>query len=71
VACQSGTIAVTVPAVQLEQWACSDGVGIYADVELGDNHRLSVAIEKDFACLDRSDTDNQDTFPNPNLAAAC
>ena len=46
-------------------------VGVYADVALGDDQRLSVVVEKDFACLDRSDADNEDTFPNPNLAAAC
>jgi hypothetical protein len=32
---------------------------------------LSLAIEKDFACLDHNDAENEDTFPNPNLAAAC
>jgi hypothetical protein len=49
----------------------SDDVGVYADVALGGDRALSVAIEKDFACLDRSDAENEDTFPNPNLAAAC
>ena len=71
VAYQLGDIAVSVPEIQLKKWAGSEDVGVYADVELGDNHRLSVAIEKDFACLDLSDAENEDTFPNPNLAAAC
>jgi hypothetical protein len=65
-----GDITVSVPEVQLKEWAGSDNIGIYADLALGDNWALSVAIEKDFACLDRSDADNKDTFPNPSLGAA-
>jgi hypothetical protein len=60
-----------VPNAQLTYWACGEDVGVYADLTLGDGRALSVAIEKDFACLDRSDAENEDTFPNPNLAAAC
>jgi hypothetical protein len=71
VAYQSGNITVSVPDAQLKNWACSEDVGVYADVTLGDDRVLSVAIEKDFACLDRSDADNEDTFPNPILTAAC
>jgi hypothetical protein len=67
----SGDITVSLPDAQLNYWACSDEVGVYADVVLCDDRVLSVTIEKDFACLDRSDADNEDTFPNPNLAAAC
>jgi hypothetical protein len=66
---QLGNITVSVPEVQLENWARSDDVGLYANVVLSDDLALPVAIEKDFACLDRSDADNKDTFPNPNLAA--
>jgi len=68
---QSGNITVSVPEIQLKNWVGSEDVGVYADVALGDDRALSVTIEKDFACLDRSDADNEDTFPNPILAAAC
>jgi hypothetical protein len=71
VAYQFGNITVSVPEIQLSYWAGSDDVGLYADVALSDDQALSVAIEKDFACLDRSDADNEDTFPHPNLTAAC
>jgi hypothetical protein len=30
---------------------------------------LEVIIEKDFACIDRSDKDNKDSFENPNVSA--
>jgi hypothetical protein len=71
VAYQRGNITVSVPEVELKKWAGGEDVGVYADVGLGDGQGLSVAIEKDFACLDRSDAENEDTFANPNLAAAC
>ena len=32
---------------------------------------LALLIEKDFACLDRSEEDNEDTFPNPNVGITC
>ena len=70
VAYQSGNITVSVPEIQLRTWAGSDDVGLYVELPLSDGHALSVAIEKDFACLDRNDAENEDTFPNPNLAAA-
>ena len=71
VAYQLGDITVSVPEGQLKEWAGSDDIGIYADLALGDSWALSVAIEKDFACLDRSDAENKDTFPNPSLGATC
>jgi hypothetical protein len=69
VAYQLGNVTVCVPAIQLQKWAGGEEVGVYADIALGDDQRLSVAIEKDFACLDQSDADNEDTFPHPNPAA--
>jgi hypothetical protein len=46
-------------------------VGIYATVDRGENGTLNLVVEKDFACLDLSDADNLDTFPNPELGAVC
>ena len=71
VAYQLGNIAVSVPQIELERWAGGDDVGVYAEVALGGGQMLSVAIEKDFACLDLSDAENEDTFPNPQIGAVC
>jgi hypothetical protein len=71
VAYSVGKITVSAPDIQLKKWAGSDDVRFYTEVALGDDRALSVAIEKDFACLDLSAAENEDTFPNPNLAAAC
>jgi Family of unknown function (DUF7009) len=66
----SHRVAVLLPEQAARKWASTDQVGISANVDLGVRGTLSVLIEKDFACLDRSDEDNSDTFPNP-LAERC
>lgn len=63
-------ILVQVPSAVVENWASGEDIGIYVDLPLADGDRLAVTIEKDFACLDRSDEDNQDTFENP-LCKVC
>ncbi len=66
----SSTITLVVPAAEARSWAQSDAVGIYATVE-GRVGPLDLILEKDFACLDRSDANNHDTFPNPSAEAVC
>lgn len=46
-------------------------VGIYASVPVGSHESLEVIVEKDFACLDGSDEENEDTFANPYAGAMC
>jgi hypothetical protein len=64
-------IVVTLPMSEVRKWGESDQVGIYSCIALGQNRSLEIVIEKDFACLDRSDTGNLDTFPNPRSGAVC
>jgi hypothetical protein len=52
-------------------WCSTDLVGISESVSLGSLGSLDLLIEKDFACLDLSDEENQDTFANPNAGAIC
>lgn len=63
-------ITLVVPTVEARTWANSEAVGIYATVE-GQMCALELILEKDFACLDRSDADNLDTFPNPLIGTSC
>jgi hypothetical protein len=69
--CASPEIAVLLPSGEASTWRNSDQVGIYASVDLGLRGFLEVVVEKDFACLDRNDEDNFDTFPNPLAGAIC
>jgi hypothetical protein len=64
-------VSVAVPTKTATSWAETEQVGIYAVIEIGDHGSLDVAVEKDFACLDLSDAENQDTFPNPQIGAVC
>ena len=64
-------VFVILPSAELCNWISTDQVGISGDVNLGDWGVLSILLEKDFACLDRSDEDNADMFPNPLLGTEC
>jgi hypothetical protein len=62
---------VIVPKSNVLAWGTSDQVGIYHTIDLGLRGSLEVVLEKDFACLDLSDAENEDTFPNPSAGAIC
>jgi len=65
-----GKISVVLSKSGVKAWGESEQVGIYATVDVGPHGTLDILVEKDFACLDLSDTDNHDTFPNPGICAA-
>jgi hypothetical protein len=52
-------------------WGAQSEIGVYTTLDMGSAGSLEVVVEKDFACLDRSDEDNSDTFANPHLEATC
>ncbi len=64
-------ITVAIPGRQARTWAETDQIGIYATIDLGSTRSLEISVEKDFACLDLSDAENQDAFPNPQIGAVC
>jgi hypothetical protein len=58
-------VTILIPADQANAWGVTDQVGIAEDISLGALGSLALLVEKDFACLDQSEKDNEDTFPNP------
>lgn len=64
-------VVIILPREEATTWAGSNQVGIYGTVDLGPVRALDLIVEKDFACLDLSDADNLDTFPNPDAARIC
>lgn len=61
------SIRVTMPSENVVAWAKDNSaVGLYAEQAVYGGEMLQIAIEKDFACIDRDDADNVDTFDNPN-----
>jgi hypothetical protein len=64
-------VTIVLPRQQAISWAETGQIGIYSAVNLGGRGVLDVIVEKDFACLDLSDADNHDTFPNLQIEAVC
>ena|SRR5438270_8559449 len=56
---------------QARVWAGESEVGVYSNLDIGSAGWLDVIVEKDFACLDRRDEQNQDTFANPHAGGIC
>jgi hypothetical protein len=63
-------LTVVISSDGMRQWASGPDVGLYGESPTT-NGTLELAIEKDFACLDKSDLENADTFPNPNHGVVC
>ena len=61
-------VGVVLTPEQVRLWQRDDQVGIYTHIDLGAGRTLEIIVEKDFACLDGSDS--LDTFDNPNEAAS-
>jgi hypothetical protein len=55
---RSSEIAVSLRTETVMSWAEGNEVGIYALIDLGTRGQLQLLVEKDFACLDLSETDN-------------
>jgi len=62
----NGEIEVVLPAATAERWAASDQVSIEVEQPIGDGGKLTILVEKDFACLtERPGEDDSDAFPHP------
>ena len=71
VRCGSREVTVILSQDRARIWEAQSEVGVYTTLDLGPAGSLEVVVEKDFACLDRSDEDNNDTFANPLAGATC
>lgn len=59
-------LTVSVPADVIARWTGSEEVSIRAEQALDGAARLSILVEKDFACLaPREGEDESEMFPNP------
>ena len=67
----SQEIAVLLSEGHIQEWSGANQAGVYSSVDIGPEGLLNLIVEKDFACLDRSDEENQDTFANPHANENC
>ncbi len=65
-----GGVVVQVPMADALKWVLTDKIGIEGEQAIDNQTSLRILIEKDFACLDGTDEQNVDTFPNP-VAGKC
>jgi hypothetical protein len=70
VQCGARRLTILLSTEAAARWAEGEDTGIYGESEIVDGV-LTLAVEKDFACLEGNEADNGDTFPNPNVVVAC
>jgi hypothetical protein len=58
-------VTVILSQDQARVWGAESEVGVYSNLDIGSAGSLGVIVEKDFACLDGTDEENNDTFANP------
>ncbi|MDQ4123525.1 MAG: hypothetical protein M3209_18975 [Acidobacteriota bacterium] len=69
---EDGVITILVPTAQAENWTSTSEIGIKAEQDLGGEKTLKILIEKDFACLEaREGEEDNDAFPHPEQRKVC
>jgi hypothetical protein len=68
---ESNQVTVILSEAQARIWGVEGEVGVYETLDVDSTGSLDVILEKDFACADGSDIENNDTFPNPQAGVAC
>ena len=59
-------ISIEVPQPLVNEWINTELVGFDKDIDLENNSKLSILVEKDFNCLTkRQGEDESDLYPNP------
>lgn len=62
----SNKISLAIPQLLINKWVTTEMVGLDNLMDLENNLKLSILIEKDFKCLStRPDEDESDLYPNP------
>jgi hypothetical protein len=64
---EANTVTVEAPQSVCTEWTQTELVGFEELIDTGKGETIKILVEKDFKCLDGSDTENEDAFPNPNL----
>jgi hypothetical protein len=66
-----GSVIVQVPTADALKWALTNQIGIEGEQTIDGKTSLRILVEKDFACIDGSEEQNADTFPNPLTGQKC
>ena len=60
-----GRITLFIPADAAKIWHIEDRVGFRNEVQVAPGVTLGLLLEKDFACIDDTNEDQSDNYPNP------
>lgn len=61
------TISICLPSKAIDEWTTTEQVSLRGTQNLDDGSELIILVEKDFACLQpRDDEDESDMFANPD-----
>jgi hypothetical protein len=61
-------ITLYFPSSFISKWMSPEKIGFEYNMEVpGSNQPLYLLVEKDFTCLDKSNEDQSDNYPNPLL----
>lgn len=63
---ESNIVMLQVPADVWAEWTNTDLVGFEKEIITGKGQTITILVEKDFKCLDGTDVDNEDAYPNPD-----
>ena len=58
-------ITLLIPEQLSNEWTKTNQVGLESEMEIGVGKKLYLLIEKDFKCLDNTEEDQSDNYPNP------
>jgi hypothetical protein len=60
-----GNVTIFIPEPLAVQWTQSEQVGFDERLKTKQGRMVSILVEKDFACLDATESENIGTYPNP------
>ena len=64
-------ILILLPESTAMNWTGGNDVGVEGAIDIGNDCLLSVLVEKDFECVDRTDDpDRADAYPNPLVSCS-
>lgn len=58
-------IILFIPKTILSDWHLNNQVGFYHSQTIEDGQKLELKLEKDFVCMDETNEDQSDNYPNP------
>lgn len=60
------TLTVLVPVSAADAWTSTAEISMRGEITLESGETLKLLVEKDFACLDNTEEDQSDNYPNPH-----